>query len=128
MTTDDILMVRIRLTEADIVIGQMLAERDAATVVAGQSSPTPLLSFTHLPMVDNIDYHPTEDALPTATPQGADGAGGNPRNPALQGTVRRPVTRGATRNPPAIRASASQHVRRPTRGPVISAECSSDED
>jgi len=45
MTTDDILMVRIRLTEADIIMGSILVERDnnAGNI---NSTPTPLLPFT----------------------------------------------------------------------------------
>lgn len=45
MTTDDILMVRIRLTEADIIMGSILVERDN-NAGNGNSTPTPLLPFT----------------------------------------------------------------------------------
>jgi len=45
MTTDDILMVRIRLTEADIIMGSILVERDN-NAGDGNSTPTLLLPFT----------------------------------------------------------------------------------
>lgn len=39
MTTDEVMMVRIRLTEANIILGSMLAERNGATP-NGKSIPT----------------------------------------------------------------------------------------
>jgi len=40
MTVDEILMVRIRLTEADIIMGQLLVERDAAAAAAAAATTT----------------------------------------------------------------------------------------
>jgi hypothetical protein len=70
MTTDDIMLVRIRLTEANILLDSIMAERDN-NASDGNSIPALPLLFTYFPIAESLS---TECTLPASTPQSANAA------------------------------------------------------
>ena len=63
MTTDEILMVKVRLAEADILLTRVLVER-GSTNAGGELVPTLLLLCTHLARAE----HPEHRVVPPVTP------------------------------------------------------------
>ena len=145
MTTDEILMIKVRLAEADVLLARMLIEQ-GTTTAGGELIPILLLLLlcTQFVRVGHVEQH----AVPTVVPQNDHTTNGNSRNrssvsqasthrrtvghpttsnnPIGQGSPQRPVTRSATRRDSAIRSLASSHRTRNTRTPLI--EIMSDDD
>ena len=54
LSSNDVMMARIRLTESDIILGQLLAERDAAPNNSKLSRPQPSLLIGFIAVLLNV--------------------------------------------------------------------------
>lgn len=141
MTIDEIMLVRIRLTEATLVMGDIAAER-SNNATNGKSLPTLRLILTQFLMSPIADTPTTPQ---NATLQNANTAGGNssgnrallahtPRDrggvgrPAGRGVIRRPTTRSTTRVNAAIRGSSGSQRARGELVSLIEIPTDTDED
>ena len=75
MTTDEILMVKVRLAEVDILLTCVLVEQGSANA-GGELVPTLLLLCTHLARAE----HPEHRVAPPVTPRNNNAAGGDSGN------------------------------------------------
>lgn len=141
MTTDEIMMIRIRLTEANIFLGNVLVEQNGTTP-NGKVNPIQPFSLTQFSAADNLAHRPTESAPSTATASrnnsATDSNSGNrgslrrvsasrssarqsaaSENSARRAAVRRPTTRSSTRHNSTIRSLLHMGPVRNTLVPLI---------